>query len=51
MKELSAMPETTVKKFRFICDTIWFDELNHASDGKFSTVIFENSAWLTGQFE
>jgi len=25
--------------------------LNHAGDGKFSTVMFENSTWLTGQFE
>jgi len=27
------------------------NELNHVSDAKFSTVMFENSAWLTGQFE
>jgi len=30
---------------------MFVDQLNHAGDGKFSTVIFENSAWLTGQFE
>jgi hypothetical protein len=49
MKELSAMPETTVNKFRFISDFV--DELNHASDRKFSMVIFETPPVSVSQFE